>query len=164
LAYLLAAGRLIIRAAEYMSATALIFACAINFVNIIGRYFFHAPLVWAEEIMQFLMIAGVFLGAPMVTLRRSHISMDMILAVFPARLRVIFDLLGQCIMMIVCFTLIWLGLPVIIQFIEFGQVTDAAAIPVAIPHSTIPIGLLLVIIAVLVRLFEPKSQKPQGQH
>jgi TRAP-type C4-dicarboxylate transport system permease small subunit len=157
--HLLVAGRRIIRAAEFVSAGCLLAACTINFTNIIGRYFFHAPLVWAEEIMQFLMIAGVFLGAPMVTLKRAHISMDMVLMVFPARFRVLLDVVGQLALAVVCCTVIWLGIPVIIQFINFGQVTDAAAIPVAIPQSVIPIGLSLMVIAVLVRLVESNRAK-----
>jgi len=157
--HLLAAGRRIIRAAEFVSAGCLLTACTINFTNIIGRYFFHAPIVWAEEIMQFLMIAGVFLGAPMVTLKRAHISMDMILMIFPARFRVILDVVGQLALLIVCGAVIWLGIPVIIQFIDFGQVTDAAAIPVAIPQSVIPVGLSLMVIAVLVRLIESNRTK-----
>lgn len=157
--HLLVAGRRIIRAAEFVSAGCLLSACTINFTNIIGRYFFHAPIVWAEEIMQFLMIAGVFLGAPMVTLKRAHISMDMILMIFPARFRVILDVVGQLALLIVCGTVIWLGIPVIIQFIDFGQVTDAAAIPVAIPQSVIPVGLSLMVVAVLVRLIESNRTK-----
>ncbi len=157
--HLLVAGRRIIRAAEFVSAGCLLAACTINFTNIIGRYFFHAPLVWAEEIMQFLMIAGVFLGAPMVTLKRAHISMDMILMIFPARFRALLDVVGQLALVAVCCTVIWLGIPVIIQFINFGQVTDAAAIPVAIPQSVIPIGLSLMVIAVLVRMVESNRAK-----
>jgi TRAP-type C4-dicarboxylate transport system permease small subunit len=157
--HLLAAGRRIIRAAELASAGCLLTACAINFTNIVGRYFFHAPIIWAEEIMQFLMIAGVFLGAPMVTLKRAHISMDMILMIFPARFRAFLDVVGQLALLTVCCAVIWLGIPVIIQFIEFGQVTDAAAIPVAIPQSVIPVGLFLMVVAVLVLLIDSNRAK-----
>ena len=157
--HLLVAGRRIIRVAEFVSAGCLLTACTINFTNIIGRYFFHAPIIWAEEIMQFLMIAGVFLGAPMITLKRAHISMDMILMVFPPRFRMLLDVVGQLALVVVCCAVIWLGIPVIIQFINFGQVTDAAAIPVAIPQSVIPIGLSLMVLAVLVRLAESSRAK-----
>ena len=151
---LLIAARRFIRATEFVSAACLVVACAVNFANIVGRYFLHAPIIWAEEAMQFLMIAGVFLGAPMVTLRRAHISMDMILTVFPERLRAILDVIGQLALLLVVSVVIWLGIPVIMQFIAFGQVTDAAAIPVAIPQSVIPVGLSLMGLAVVVRVVE----------
>jgi TRAP-type C4-dicarboxylate transport system permease small subunit len=151
---LLTAGRSIIRAAELGSAACLIITCIVNCANIIGRYFFHAPIVWAEEAMQFLMIAGVFLGAPMVTLRRAHISMDMVTAIFPERIRLVLEVLTQLILLVVACVVIWLGIPVIEQLISFGQVTDAAGIPVAIPQSVIPLGLGLMGLAVAVRLVE----------
>jgi C4-dicarboxylate transporter DctQ subunit len=158
---LLVAGRRIIRVAEFASAGCLLVACIINLANITGRYFFHAPIVWAEEMMQFLMIGGVFLGAPMVTLKRAHISMDMILLIFPAHIRVLLDIFSQVALLFVCCVVIWLGIPVILQFIDFGQLTDAAAIPVAIPQSVIPVGLFLMVIAVLVRLVESNQAKPK---
>lgn len=152
---LLTACKWVIGAAEYVSAACLVLGCTINFANIVGRYFFHAPIVWAEEIIQFLMIAGVFFGAPILTLRRAHIRMDMLLTIFPAPLRRGAEVFGQIVLACVCCAIIWLGVPVIMQFIDFGQVTDAAAIPVAIPQSVIPIGLFLVIVAVVVNLLEP---------
>jgi TRAP-type C4-dicarboxylate transport system permease small subunit len=151
---LLAAGRWTIRAAELGSAACLIITCIVNGANIAGRYFFHAPIVWAEEAMQFLMIAGVFLGAPMVTLRRAHISMDMVSAIFPERFRLALEILTQLVLLVVACVVIWLGIPVIRQLVAFGQVTDAAGIPVAIPQSVIPLGLSLMALAVVVRLVE----------
>jgi TRAP-type C4-dicarboxylate transport system permease small subunit len=153
-------GRRTIRATEFVSAACLLVACIVNFINIVGRYFFHAPIVWAEEAMQFLMIAGVFLGAPMVTLRRAHISMDMILTIFPAWLRTVLDIFSQLSLLLVAGIVIWLGIPVIMQFIAFGQLTDAAAIPVAIPQSVIPVGLFLMGLAVVVHLLERLEKQP----
>jgi TRAP-type C4-dicarboxylate transport system permease small subunit len=158
LRHVLAFSKFVIKAAEVVSAASLMVACAINFVNIVGRYFFHAPIVWAEEIMQFLMIASVFLGAPILTLNRAHIRMDMALGLFPARMRTSVDVFGQLALMVVACTVIWLGIPVILQFIEFGQLTDAAAIPVAIPQSIIPIGLSLMVVAVVVQLIERSTR------
>ena len=40
----------------------LIASVAINFANIIGRYFFSVSIPWAEEIMLFLMVGCVFTG------------------------------------------------------------------------------------------------------
>jgi len=157
--HLLVAGRRIIRAAELVSAGCLLVACIINLTNIVGRYFFHSPIVWAEEIMQFLMIGGVFLGAPMVTLRHAHISMDMMLMIFPKSIRGLLDIVGQLSLVAVCCAVIWLAIPVIIQFINFDQVTDAAAIPVAIPQSVIPVGMFLMVLAVVVRLVETHRTK-----
>ncbi len=45
----------------------ILIAIAINFANIVARYMFLAPLDWAEEVLVFLVIWGVCLGASAVT-------------------------------------------------------------------------------------------------
>ena len=58
---------------------------AINFANIIGRYFFSVSIQWAEEIMLFLMIGCVFLGSGAVGWSRRQIRMDAFVALLPPR-------------------------------------------------------------------------------
>ncbi len=36
----------------------------INFANVVGRYVFLKPIIWAEEILVFIMVWCVMLGAP----------------------------------------------------------------------------------------------------
>ena len=55
----------IVRGAEILSGLILVLSIGINFVNIVGRYAFHSPIPWAEEVMLYLMLALVFLGAGM---------------------------------------------------------------------------------------------------
>ena len=49
----------------------------INVANVAGRYLFNAPIIWAEEILVFIMIGCVFLGAILVTWEGQHIRMDL---------------------------------------------------------------------------------------
>ena len=51
---------------------------AINFANVVGRYVFSAPIIWAEEILVYIMIWCVFIGAILVTWEGRHIKMDLI--------------------------------------------------------------------------------------
>src|SRR5579884_1523885 len=62
------------------AGTMLIGSVAINFANIIGRYFLSVSLSWAEEGMLFLMIGAVFLGAAPVGWLGRHIRMDVIIS------------------------------------------------------------------------------------
>ena len=62
----------------------ILLAIAINFANIVGRYVFLAPLAWAEEVLIFLVIWGVCLGASAVTYDNRHLDMDLFAAAFSA--------------------------------------------------------------------------------
>lgn len=139
---------------DLLSAAALVAGVSLNFVNIVGRYLFSAPIPWAEEVMLYLMLALVFLGAGAISLRGRHIRMDIALALFPARLRPAFDLLADLAFLAVGATVIVLGVPVVMQFADFDQRSEAAGIPVWIPHSLIPLGMFVMILATLARMVE----------
>ena len=48
----------------------------INVANVIGRYMFLEPIIWAEEIMIYIMVWTVFIGAILVTFDGQHLKMD----------------------------------------------------------------------------------------
>ena len=144
----------IVRGAEILSGLILVLSIGINFVNIVGRYAFHSPIPWAEEVMLYLMLALVFLGAGMVSLRGRHIRMDVVLHFLPPKLRVAFDVLAELVFLVVAVVVIWLAVPTVLQFKDFDQRSEAANIPVWIPHSVVPLGIGIMVLATLARLAE----------
>jgi len=84
--------------------------------------------------------------------------MDLAVRVMPPRLRYVLDVIAQATFVVTAIVLIWLGYPVIMQYVAFGQVSEALRVPVAIPHSVIPIGLFVMILAVVSRAIERKSR------
>ena len=79
------------RAASPFSASLagvlLVASVALNFANIIGRYFFSVSISWAEEIMLFLMVGCVFLGNGVVAWSGRQIRMDVVVGMMPAKVR-----------------------------------------------------------------------------
>lgn len=45
----------------------------INFANVVGRYVFLKPIIWAEEVLVFIMVWCVMLGATLVTWENQHL-------------------------------------------------------------------------------------------
>jgi TRAP-type transport system small permease protein len=64
-----------------VTATLLCIA-VITFIDVIGRYFFNAPVPGAFEIQEFGMGVLIFSGLPLVTRARSHITVSLFDAVF----------------------------------------------------------------------------------
>jgi hypothetical protein len=56
----------------------LLTAVAINVANVIGRYVFDAPVSWAEEVMSYGIIWGVFIAVAAVTYQGNHLRMDLL--------------------------------------------------------------------------------------
>ena len=67
-----------------VGTSACIASVAINFANIIGRYFFSVSIPWAEEIMLFLMVGCVFTGCCAVAWEGRQIRMDVVVGMMPA--------------------------------------------------------------------------------
>jgi TRAP-type C4-dicarboxylate transport system permease small subunit len=148
--------RITVQTVQIMSAICLLASIVLNFANVIGRYFFERAIIWAEETMLYLMIACVFFGAAAITLRGAHIRMDLAVQLMPPRMRIVLDVVAQITFIVTASVLIWLAYPVIAQLVAFGQVSEALRLPIAIPHSVIPIGLFIMILAVISRLIERK--------
>src|SRR5512144_2244866 len=64
-------------------AVAFVFAVALNFVNVADRYVFDSTILSADEIEIYIMIWITFAGAVVVTWRRQHLRMDVLLQMFP---------------------------------------------------------------------------------
>jgi len=149
----------------HVATAALLIGVAINFVNVIGRYFFHSSLEWAEEVMIYLMLTSVFLAGGAISLRGGHIGMDMLLVRMPPRLRFGAELLNDAIQIVVGALLIWLAVPVVYQLFQFDQRSEAMRIPIFIPQMVIPIGFALMMIGVVLhRRARIKSGAAQQTH
>jgi C4-dicarboxylate transporter DctQ subunit len=160
---IVSAIRVTVRTAQIMSAICLLAGIVLNFINVIGRYFLQHAIIWAEETMLFLMIASVFLGAGAITLRGAHIRMDLAMQLMSPLVRVALEIVAQATFLVMAAVLIWLAYPVIAQYVAFGQVSDALRLPVAIPHSVVPIGLFIMALATVARLIERKWRLVDGE-
>jgi TRAP-type C4-dicarboxylate transport system permease small subunit len=130
----------------------LIASVGINFVNIIGRYFFSVSLSWAEEAMLFLMIGCVFLAAGPVGWMGRHIRMDVVISMLPERARNAFELFSDLVTIATCVALAIFAWPVVTMLAELDQRSESANIPLVIPQAAVPLGLLLMALLIAVRL------------
>ena len=138
---------------QFLTATLLLIAIALNFANIVGRYIFNAPIASAEEVMLFLLVAVVFLGNSVVAWENRQIRMDVVLHALPTGFRRFFEVLADLAMIAVSVTLIVFAWPVIDMLAEFDQRSQAANVPLYIPQSLVPIGLGLTALLTGARLF-----------
>ncbi len=54
--------------------------------DVIGRYFFGAPIHGAFEVTEMLLASLIFAGLPLVTLRNDHVIVDLLDPIMPERL------------------------------------------------------------------------------
>lgn len=135
-----------------VSGTLLIGSVAVNFANIIGRYFLSVSIPWAEEVMLFMMISCVFLNCGLVGWSGRQIRMDAFVALLPPALRSIVELVGEIVLMATSLLMAILAWPVVSMLAELDQRSQAANIPLVLPQAMMPIGFLLMALLIAVRL------------
>ena len=140
------------------SGICLLASVAINFVNIIGRYFFSVSIPWAEEIMLFLMVGCVFTGCCAVAWEGRQIRMDVVVSMLPDKVRDFLALLAELAMIATAAAVAVFAWPVISQLAAFDERSQAANFPLVIPQAMIPIGYSLMAILVAVRLLHRPSR------
>ena len=145
-------ANILMTALRIASGAMLVASVGINFANIIGRYVFSVSLYWAEEAMLFLMIGCVFFGAAQAGWLGRHIRMDVVISLLPPRARKICDVLSDIVTIAACVAVAVFAWPVMTMFYQLDQRSETANIPLVIPQSAVPIGLLLMALLVAMRL------------
>jgi TRAP-type transport system small permease protein len=141
-----------VRIPYILTGTLFFIAVAINFVNVIARYFFLEAIYWAEDVLVYLMVWGVMLAAASITYQGLHIKMDLFSATFRSPFKEIVNAFIAAFMILATLYVIIQSYAVISLYVHTGEVGITAGIPLVIPHSAIPVGFGLMAIAVVVRL------------
>ncbi len=142
------------------SGVMLIGSVAVNFANIIGRYFLAVSIPWAEEVMLFLMIACVFLNCGLVGWSGRQIRMDALVALLPPRPRAIVELASEIVVMATGILVAILAWPVVSMLAELDERSEGANIPLVLPQSAMPIGFLIMAFLIAVRLIAGRRDGP----
>jgi TRAP-type C4-dicarboxylate transport system permease small subunit len=145
----------------------LISSVAINFANIIGRYFFSVSIPWAEEIMLFVMVGCVFTGCCAVAWEGRQIKMDVVVGMLPPKLRELLNVFSELVLIATAAAVTIFAWPVISQLAAFDERSQAANFPLVIPQAMLPIGYTLMALLVAVRLmtrFGRGSGRADGSH
>jgi len=150
--------RLLLMFTRAAAGILLISSVALNFVNIIGRYFFSVSIPWAEEIMLFLMVGCVFTGCCAVAWEGRQIKMDVVVNMLPPVWRELLGVLSELVLIATAGAVTAFAWPVISQLAAFDERSQAANFPLVIPQAMLPIGYTLMALLVAVRLIT----RPRG--
>src|SRR6202048_509262 len=148
-----------------LSGVLLVASVALNFANVVGRYFFNASIPWAEEAMLFLMVGCVFLGNGVVAWSGRYIRMDVIVNMMPPKVRAALDLFSELVFLAPTITIVVFAWPVIRDLAAFDQRSQAADFPLVIPQALVPIGFFIMGLLVALRLLTGAGQTtPENEH
>ena len=154
---LLSIGNRISDLGLWFAASALLAVIAFNFVNIVLRYVFFHPIPWAQEVMLYLMIFGVYAGAISVAWQQGHIRIDGFIKMVPDRWRRPLHIVSSLIVAGILIPVVIASYRVVSSLFQFDQRSDALELPIWIPQSVVPGSLLLIVLMSILRIFVPAS-------
>jgi TRAP-type C4-dicarboxylate transport system permease small subunit len=123
----------------------------LNFANVVGRYVFWRPIIWAEEILVFLMIWCVMLGAVLVTWENAHLRMDAVHQLGSPRVRRWLDLLSAGAFLAAAIFVLVQSTRVVALVASTGQRSVVAEVPMVIPYGALPVSFALMVAIVIWR-------------
>jgi TRAP-type mannitol/chloroaromatic compound transport system permease small subunit len=123
--------------------------------EVLMRYGFRAPTLWATELITFVFAGYIFLGAAYTMLHRAHVGMDIVYSRLPARAQAVLDVITATFVFIYCWVLISTGWDTAWSALQTGRTTGTDWNPPLFHAAALlPIGaglLLLQAIAKFVR-------------
>jgi TRAP-type transport system small permease protein len=134
---------------ERALAVAFIAAVCLNFANVVGRYGFGRSIAAADELQITVMVFMAFLGAAVVSWRRQHLRMDVLVRFFPQAVQ---STLRSCEIILVAavagFALVqsWRYSA---QMLAIGRTSDVGGIPMWIPHGAVVLGFALILLSLI---------------
>ncbi len=129
----------------------ILFGIAINFGNVLGRYLFLSPIVWAEEIMIYSMVWLVFIGAVLVSWDGHHLKMDFFSIMMPSPFKEIMNFSGVACFLLVCIFVLPQTFTVTQLMYRLDQRSVVAEIPMVIPHFAILLGFIMMFVVIVWR-------------
>lgn len=128
-------------------------------VAVVFRYFFNAPIYWANEISIFLMAWITFLGGSLGLKYKSQASVTFMVDRFTDKGKKILEVISYIIILIFMALLLYLSYQWV--FSLSGQKSTSMRIPMWIPYLSVPVGLTFAFIHLLTHFLN--LFKHQGQ-
>jgi TRAP-type transport system small permease protein len=116
-----------------------ILICAIVW-GVLSRYVTEEPATWVEEVSAIAFAWTVFVGAAEVQRRRRHVSVDLLTALLPTRLRLALEILATCFVALYCGFLSYLSLRQAI--VSNAAHTSMLGIPLSVGYAGPTLGFL----------------------
>jgi len=152
----------LIWALRVLAGVLLVASVALNFANVIGRYFFNTSIHWAEEMMLFLMVGCVFFGNGVVAWSGRQIRMDVVVGKLPEKIRRALDVFSELVLIATALTIVVWAWPVVSDLYAFDQRSQAGDFPLWIPQALVPLGLTIMALLAAVRLLSGAGRVSSG--
>lgn len=153
---------------DAMCALVMAAIVAMTAFQVANRFLIQYPITWTEEIARFMAVWICLLGAARCVRERSHIEIDLLVNLLPARAQWLLSLVVHALFLLLCAILI--QQTVSILPIVGRQTSPAAMLPMSWVYLATPVSAAIMIFYLLDSLVEllrgwrqPRSKLRRGE-
>lgn len=143
-----------VRSLTFLSATALGVLLVVTFASVIMRYFFNAPILGSNEIIQLASVVLVMLALPGAAQRSMHIRVDVFDRLIGPIGRLIGDVLARVLSVYLLGVLAWRAFGKLQDAAEFGDTTNMLQIPLWPFYGLLVLGAVLYALVLVIQLID----------
>ncbi len=120
---------------------------AVTFGGVIFRYILSSPIMWAEEVQLWCFLWITFLGAGAAFRYGSHVAVEIVFDLLPAKVQKVLTLINYIIVMGILIYLLFLGADLLSLMLKIHKTTAILRVPMWFINSIIPIGCVVMMIS-----------------
>ena len=119
--------------------------------EVLARYFFIRPTIWAAELSQACLIWGSLIASPWCLRERRHIRITAVIGRLPRRTRLISDLVAMLAVAVFSAIVFLYGWYIFFDSFERGRTTGSMLdLPIWIVEFSVPFGFGILLIQALI--------------
>lgn len=131
--------------------------------EVVARYFFNAPTIWAEELSRLLMVWAVFVGSSVLIQNDGHIRVTVVTEILPAGIKRAVRFLSMCVVVLISGLVAWNGIPIAWNSFEVGRTTGSMMdIPSWWMQASVPVGFGLIFLQAIIKAITVLTGHDEG--
>lgn len=129
----------------YVSGVVLFVASMITFYDVVMRYVFKNPTIWALELSQYSLLLATFLGGAYALEQKSYVSVDIFTQRLPAKVQEKLETVSGVVTILTFLFFGWLCAKfTYTNFLKHWTTPTPLRVPIYLPLSLIPLGSFLI--------------------
>jgi TRAP-type transport system small permease protein len=145
----------------YVGACSLFGIMCLTTADVIGRYFFNAPILGVFELTEFMVLILIFSFLAYTQLNKTHVSVDLLISLFPKKLQIYIELFNHSLCLILMGLITYMGFVRALELVEFGEASPNLGLPIYPFVFFLVLGCLVMCIEYvrdLLRLFGDRKE------
>ncbi len=119
--------------------------------EVVARYFFTRPTIWAAELSQLCLIWGCLVGMPWVLAARRHIRINALTVRLPARAVLACEVFTLAVVAVFSTSVLYKGWHIFADSFDRGRTTGSLLdLPAWVAELAVPVGFALLLVQAIV--------------